>query len=297
MTYDQLTGHDDLDTEPYGIMMNEQDKISKYAPYSTAFLLRSWHRVTHQNVDPEKIRPFLGFRPLEVIKKTLKNTTQLAKMIIRNPMRKHVKSRAPHLNVHRIKETVSTDPIFVNTKSVSHGFSCAQVFYGLTSHCIDIYGMKRKGEFPTVYRDFIREHGCPSILRRDNAKEEQGEEVLKIHRELYVKDEFCEPYNPQQNPVELRAIRWLKEQIPVTLQRVNAPDEFWFLCASHLCDLHNICADPSLNYKIPREVRTGVTPDISAYLQFEWFQQVFYLDHEEAWPAFQRKSWKICWSH
>ena len=284
MTYAQLVGNDDYNPEKFGVMMDEVEKFSKEKS-TTAFLMKSWHRVIHKDIDPEKIRPYLGYRPLHIVKKTLEKTTQLAKMVIRNPMRRHIKSRAPHLNVHRLNETVSTDPIFVNTKSVFHGYSCAQVFYGLKSHCINIYGMKSKGEFPVIYRDFIRDHGCPSILRRDNAKEEKSEEVMKIHRELYVGDQFCEPYNPQQNPVELRAIRWLKEQVPVLLQRTGAPDEFWFLAAQYLCDLHNHCADPSMKFEVPLTVRTGITKDISAFLQFIWFQKVLYLDHEGDWPA------------
>ena len=58
---------------------------------------------------------------------------------------------------------------------------------------INVYGMKSKGNFPDAYRDFIREQGCPLALRRDNAKEEQSEEVLKIHRELFIKDQLMEP--------------------------------------------------------------------------------------------------------
>ena len=108
----------------------------------------------------------------------------MARMIIRTPLRKHLKSRAPFLNVTRLDEVVSTDPIFANCPSLHHGYLGAQVFYSLDSHCIDVYGFRSKGEFPRVYKDFIREQGAPSVLRRDNAKEEQSAEVLEIHREL-----------------------------------------------------------------------------------------------------------------
>ena len=53
---------------------------------------------------------------------------------------------------------------------------------------------------------YIRTNGVPSGLRRDNAKEEQSAGVDAIPCELYIKDEFSEPYNQQQNPVESRAI-------------------------------------------------------------------------------------------
>ncbi len=76
------------------------------------------------------------------------------------------------------------------------------MFYGVKSHTIYIYGFKSKGEFPRIYRDFIREHGAPSALRRDNAKEEGSDMVQEISREFMIKDQFTEPYHPQQNPVE-----------------------------------------------------------------------------------------------
>ena len=80
-----------------------------------------------------------------------------------------------------------------------------------------MYGIKSKGEFPKVYKDFIREHGAPSASRRENAKEEQSEEVKEINREFVVKDQLTEPYHPQQNPVESNAIRYLKGQVQVLL--------------------------------------------------------------------------------
>ena len=143
-------------------------------------------------------------------------------MIIRYPLRRHIKSRFPHLNVTKLDEVVSTDPLFANCKSIYHGFTAAQVFFGTKSHFIFIYGIKSKGEFPQAYRDFIRDHGAPSALRRDNAKEEQSELVKDINREFMVKDQYTEPYHPQQNPVESSAIRYIKSQVSVLLDRIGA---------------------------------------------------------------------------
>ena len=108
-------------------------------------------------------------------------------------MRRHIKPRAPHLNVIRTDETVSTDPLFANVISIYHGYTCAQVFFGLKPHMINVYGMRSKNNFPEVYRDFISEQGCPAALRRDNAKEEQSEEVFKIHRELLLRTNLQSP--------------------------------------------------------------------------------------------------------
>ena len=130
---------------------------------------------------------FLGYRPTRMIEETLRKTTQLVKMVIRHSMRSHIKPRAPHLNVFGNKETISTDSLFANVKSFYYGYTCAQIFFGLKSHMINICGMRSKSSFPEIYSNFIREHGCPLPFRRDIAKEEQSDEIMRIHRELYIK--------------------------------------------------------------------------------------------------------------
>ena len=35
----------------------------------------------------------------------------------------------------------------------------------------------------------------------------------------------------------------------------------------------------------PLQYATGVTPDISAFLQFTFWQPILYLDHKAVWPA------------
>ena len=97
--------------------------------------------------------------------------------------------------------------MFANCPSLSHGYNGAQVFYGLNSHCINVYGFHLKGEFPRIYKDFICKNGAPSSLRRDNAKEETSKTVLDIHCDLYIKDEYSEAKHQPQNPVESKAIQ------------------------------------------------------------------------------------------
>ena len=121
------------------------------------------------------------------------------------------------------------------------------MFYGCTSHNINVYGIKSKGDFHLVYKDFIHEHGAPSVLRRDNAKEENNDAVVQVHRDLLIKDEFNEPHHPQQNPVESRAIKWLKESSLVLMNRLGVPGPLWYYAVRYLTDVHNICADKTLN--------------------------------------------------
>ena len=113
--------------------------------------------------DPASLRPKLGYISVQRIVETLKRTTQLASRVTSFPMVRHFKSRFKWLSGHRINEKVSTDTMFANVASLC-GCTCAQVYWGFTSHIINIYGMKKESEFINAHRDFLRNEGIPSVL-------------------------------------------------------------------------------------------------------------------------------------
>jgi hypothetical protein len=67
----------------------------------------------------EKAQPFLGLRPIEVIRRTLEETTQLAKLTVVGNMKRHRKSLFPVLNRKRLQETVATDTLFAESRDVT----------------------------------------------------------------------------------------------------------------------------------------------------------------------------------
>ena len=109
-----------------------------------------------------------------------------------------------------------------------------------------------------MYRDFIREKSVPSSLRRDDAQEEKSSWVEDIQRSLYMKDEFSKAYNLQQNPVEGRAIWWLKQASHALIGRTGALDTAWYLAVKYLADVHNITYDKTLG-TTPYQMRHGIT--------------------------------------
>jgi len=121
---------------------------------SRAFAMRAWHRTHHKKLHPAKLQPYLGYAPWERIQNTLDVTTQFHKMIIRLPLRKHLKGRFN--DPFRLEEAVSSDWRTANCRSIGHGYIGMQVFYGIQSHCIDVEGGKSKAGFPNFYKDFIR---------------------------------------------------------------------------------------------------------------------------------------------
>jgi hypothetical protein len=157
----------------------------------------SWSSMRHQYTDAD-----LAWIPVDNNRKTLENSTQLAKAVTNYPKIRHLASRFRLLNRFRLREVVSTDTIFSSVRAVG-GFRCAQVFYGLTSHRMDVYGMESKSQFPDIYKEFIRDQGVPSGIHRDNATEQKSHIITQLNREYEVRESFAEAGYPNQNPVEL----------------------------------------------------------------------------------------------
>ena len=246
------------------------------------------HRVVPTKFDYEALRPYFGYRPTEVVRETIRQTTQLATSIIRFPMRRHFKSRFQMLRKKRLNEVVATDTYFSKVRSLE-GYHCAQVYFGCTSKTIDVFGMKSKSEFPDTYKDFLRERGIPHTLRRDNAKEEDSSAIKEINRDLIVCDQFTEPHHPQQNPAERNGVQFLKAQAQILMDRTNSPPNTWFLCQKYIADVYNVSAHPTNDWKIPNQLSGGETVDVSHLLQFKWFEPVLYLDPREKFSKSKEK--------
>jgi Reverse transcriptase (RNA-dependent DNA polymerase) len=253
-------------------------------PDSLAFATRSWHRTLFHELDPQKVQPFLAWRPLDIVRKTLEVTTQLAQATVSYPLRRHLKPRNPWMNVKRLNEVVSTDPIFANCPSYHSNYIGAQIYYGLESRMINVYGFKEEKDFPATLEDFIREEGAMQALRRDNAKVEQSRVVTDIQRKYMIKDGFSEAHHQWQNPVESGAIRWLKQASHTLMDRHGVPDPAWYFAIKYLADVHNICYCAA-HKSTPFQKRHGETPDISAYLQFSFWEPVLYADVDKSFPS------------
>ena len=206
--------------------LSEDDLMGYDEPFDTkAFAIQTSAVLK----DAVRYQPYLDWRPLETVRRTLENTTQLAAQFMATPMKRHVKSLAEFLNKPRLHETVATDTMFSSVKDIN-GATCAQVYWGLTSHMINTYPMKKESDMPKAQDDFMRTEGIMDVLRSDNARVQRyGNEILRRLRRLLIGVEYTEPYNPQQNPAELRAIRWLKAAVKVLRSRTGAPAFVWYI--------------------------------------------------------------------
>ena len=238
--------------------------------------------------DYEKYRKLLGWLPVETIRRTFEATTQLAKELpLRYPLRRHIKSRNPALNRKRLNEGYATDTLFASDAALG-GYTCAQLFVGLKSHFTQIYGLHRESEGPSALDDFVREFGAPVLIRNDNSKMQTGNAWREILRKYCIGEQTTEPNHPNQNPAE-RRIQDVKKFSQKIMDRTGAPSYLWLFSMLYVVYLFNRCAMETLAWRTPHEMALGETPDLSALLQFSFYEPVYYFDEEASYPETKEK--------
>ena len=195
--------------------------------------------------------------------------------------------------MNRLKETFSTDTFFSSDKAIG-GQKCVQLFVGNKSTLVVPYGMTTESEGPTKLQDFIRDWGAPSEIFRDNSKMQNSDAWKEIERMYLIKNSTCEPHNQQQNKAE-RKIQTVKNGTNRIMDRTGTPKFMWYDCLEFFCDILNMTSNPSLDGRTPLEIALGYTVDISAYIAYEWWEPVYYLDYEDpSFPNSREKIGKFC---
>ena len=69
------------------------------------------------------------------------------------------------------------------------------------------------------------------------------------------------------------------------MNRSGAPANCWLLCLIYVCYLLNHIACTALDGKIPLLALAGITPDISIFLFFTFYQSVFYATYDQHFPS------------
>ena len=147
-----------------------------------------------------------------------------------------------------------------------------QIYGGLYSEFLAGFPLASESDLPDTLRDFIREYGAMEGLKSDNAKSETSFTMKDIFCMYMIKDRQSEPHYQHQNPIE-RRIQDLKCMMHGIMDRVGCPSVYWLLCLLYVIGLMNVLS----NSKgcIPLTVVTGQITDISPYLDFHFWQEVF----------------------
>ena len=211
-------------------------------------------------------------------------TTQWGASVGTFPMRKHLKSRNPALNIPRRHEAVATDTVYSDTSAVDSGVKQAQLFVGKEYLVSDIYPMRSGKQFINTLEDNIRRCGAMDKLISDSAKNEISHKVKDILRAYNISDWQSEPHHQNQNPAEWR-YRTIKAWTNTIMNRTGAPAYCWLLTLQYVCYILNHISTGSLGGQVPLQVLYGITPDISIMLLYTFYQPIFYATHDQHYPS------------
>ena len=235
-------------------------------------------KIRRKFTDLDILKPNFGWVSEERIKSTLEQTTQFYRATPHTPFRKHFKSRFPAANVRRLNETFATDTYFSDVPAADDGVpghggcTMAQVYVGCTSEFMEIFPMSTESEVPETLENFIRKWGAMKCLFSDNAKSETSNAVKQLQRMYCIDDAQSEPHYQHQNYAE-RKIQDVKRMSNNIMDRVGCPAKYWLLALTFVIGLVNVLVNS--NGEIPNTLVTGEVTDISPWLQFHFWEEVF----------------------
>jgi len=228
---------------------------------------------------------------LKMAEDTLRATTQLAIRHTLHPIHRRYTTQVAQLRYPRLSGRhgkFHTDTFFADVPSLQ-GAKMGQM-YTNDAHFTKFYPMKTKAEAPNTLIAFMQDIGIPSDLHSDNANELTQGKMKELLKEFWIKPSQSEPHSPWQVRAELTK-REVKKAVRDTMQRTRAPLCLWDYCTTYQCELRNLIAHPlyQLNGRTPYELVVGRAPDISEYLDFAWYDDVWYYDQDVQFPDARRK--------
>ena len=93
-----------------------------------------------------------------------------------------------------------------------------------------------------------------------------------------IDDKQSEPHCQHQNPAECK-IQDVKRTMNNIMDRTGCPSKWWLLAALFVIGL--TCHLPNANGEIPQTIVTGQIQDVSKYMHFHFWQEVFVESHDE----------------
>ena len=232
----------------------------------------------HSSVTPEDLseRWCISVAQAEL---TLKATTRrLLRSAIMPIARRYRVDRM--FGVRRLNCLVSTDTMDMRCRSI-HDQRYCQVF-ATREYFVDAFPIIKKSDCHEPLKHFIRKYGAPREMRSDGAKEQTGRrtQFSKTLGKYDVTHSIIEPERYNQNPCE-GVIRELRKKWYRTIFKSNCPRSLWCYGLPHCAAIMSRTASHAgtLNGRTPLEHLTGETVDISEYLDFGFWDRVWFKEN------------------
>jgi hypothetical protein len=173
-----------------------------------------------------------------------------------------------------------TDTVFVPSKS-KDGNICGQI-YANGDYFVAFYPMDSKSKAGDSLRAFCREYGVPEILRHDGAPEMVGRktEFQKLVRKYGIQTHISEAGMHNQSPAE-GVVRELRRKWFRVMFKKRVPVNFWdygMRWVSETMSRTHLRAH-RIDGGVPLQGIIGDTVDISNYLEFGFYDRVWFRDN------------------
>ena len=200
-------------------------------------------------------------------------TTQLGIRRVKHPVERRFRTSQPHLRKKSLCGRFYSDTCFFKCKSI-RGDTCAQITGNGKGFC-RFWSMKTKSLAHEGLRNFIEMDGIPENLVVDGSKEQSHNAWKDTLRTYHVNQSTSEPYSPWQNRAESE-IKMIKIGIKKFTLQCNSPRSVWCYLGELISKLRRVTPSliPSLGGRTPYEDVMGSTSDISALIQFRWWDLV-----------------------
>jgi hypothetical protein len=211
--------------------------------------------------------------------KTIKVTTQRGVRSALLPLsRRYRTDRMYHKK--RLRDEWATDTYFGRHKSLD-GNTCAQVFANKKLF-VEAYPMESKRFAGQALKEFIKEWGVPDKITMDGSQEQtaKGSEFMKTIKKNDIDYHISEPDRQQQNPAE-GVIREARKKWFRIMVKKQVPKRLWDYGLKWVCQVMQRTSNTvfSLDGRTPIEEVTGETPDISEYLDFGFYEFVWFKEN------------------
>ena len=126
---------------------------------------------------------------------------------------------------------------------------------------------------------FVSDYGVPEHLTFDGASVQTGPKTgfMDAIRKYEIKYHVSGPRRPNENPAE-QSIHEVKKRWYRIMLKKKVPARLWDYGFTWVCEIENVSANLSkyAEGRTPIEIITGDTPDISEYLDFEFYDWVLF---------------------
>ena len=231
----------------------------------------------HAKVSAELVAERFGIGPLRA-QRTLRVTTQRGVRSAILPLSRRY--RADRLfGIKRLNGKFATDTAYGKVRSLRN--NVGSQLYSHKCGFKAAYPIRKVdgNHVGDTLTQFVSDFGAPEHLTFDGAAVHTGPKTkfMQAIRKYEIKYHVSGPRRPNENPAE-QSIHEVKKRWYRIMLKKKVPSRLWDYGFTWVCEIENISANLSkyADGRTPLEIITGETPDISEYLDFEFYDWVLY---------------------